>query len=84
MLINFLEQAERADSHGKLLETVRNYFNKCKKTYTLEVNQLKYKDDGKKIAEKLINQDVSFVIEGTVSANPIISDFCEKILFDYI
>ena len=50
----------------------------------LEVNQLKYRDQWKKTAEKLINQDVSFVIEGTVSANPMISDFCEKILFEYI
>lgn len=50
LLINFLEQAERADSNGKLLETVKNYFYKCKKTYMLEVNQLKYKDEGKKTA----------------------------------
>ena len=49
-----------------------------------EVNQLKYKDQGKKIALKLINQDVCFVIEGTVSANPIVSEFCEKILYLYI
>lgn len=47
----------------------------------LEMNQLKFQDEGKKKAKKLINQDVAYVIEGTVSANPIVSEFCAKILF---
>ena len=36
-MVNFLEQVERLDSQGKLMEIVWEYFLKCKKVYLIEV-----------------------------------------------
>lgn len=68
----------------KLLNVVRNYFLKCKRTYFIEINQMKFKDETKKRARKLITEDVSYLIEASISSNPIIAEFSQDILFQYI
>jgi hypothetical protein len=62
VLINFLEEAERLDPSKLLLNVVKNYFLKCKRTYFISINQMKFKDDTKKRARKLITQDVSYLV----------------------
>ena len=84
LLYNFLEQTERADPSGKLLTCVRYHFYKCIKTYIIETSRLKFQDSGKKIYCQLLKLDISFLVEGTISSNPILSEFCEGVLFDYV
>lgn len=47
LLVSFLEQAEGLDPTHKMLDLVLNYFLKCKKTYQIEINQMKYNDESK-------------------------------------
>ena len=73
LLVNILEQIERLDPQGQVFRMVWDYFMRCKKTYMIEVETMKGKDEGRKASRKLITRDVSFLIEGCVSANPNIS-----------
>ena len=50
----------------------------------IQIDQLKFQDSGKDIYSHLLRFDVSFLVEGTITANPILSDFCKDILFDYV
>ena len=50
----------------------------------IQIDQLKFQDSGKNIYSHLLRFDVSFLVEGTITANPILSDFCKDILFDYV
>ena len=73
LLYSLLEQIERADPSCRLLTYVKNYFLKCNKTYMIEMGRLKVQDNGKKIYCQLLKLDVAYVVEGTISANPILS-----------
>ena len=83
-MVNFLEQVERLDSQGKLMEIVWEYFLKCKKVYLIEVETMKSRDEGRTLARRLITRDVSFLVEGCDSANPKLSLFCWTVLQEYI
>ena len=61
------------DPSEKLLNILRNYFNRCVNTYLQDTSRLKFQDSGKKACIELLNKNVIFLIEGTISANPIIS-----------
>lgn len=76
LLVGLLEQVERVDPQGKLLTLVNEYFQKCIKTYLIEVDTLKGRDESRTHARALITQDVSYLIEGCVSANPNLHLFC--------
>ena len=47
----------------------------------IDKNRLKFQDAGKKTSVRLLSLDVSYLAEGSISANPLISDFCQKALF---
>ena len=76
LLVSFLEQVERIEPQGRMLRLVREYFIKCKRTYLIEVFTLKSRDESRGSARELITKNVSYLIEGCVSANPNIAAFC--------
>ena len=80
LLVNFLEQIERLDHQGRMMDIVWDYFIKYKKVYLIEVETMKSKDEGRTPARRLVTRDVSFLVEGCVSANPKLSLFCWTIL----
>lgn len=48
------------------------------------MSRLKFQDSGKQISVLLLSIDISFLSEGSISANPLISKFCQNALNDYI
>jgi hypothetical protein len=82
VLVQFLEETQKLSK--TMFRLVERYFDTCVRTYMIEFRRARVKDHYKDEVRELSKLDVSFLIQSTASANPVIAKFSLNCLQSFI
>ena len=63
---------------------VMKYFSTCVRTYMFSLKKAKRTDEFKDKIRKIIKNDISFLIQSSTSANPLVTTFSRNCLATFI
>ena len=63
---------------------VMKYFSTCVRTYMLQLKKAKRTDEFKERVRQVIKQDISYLIQSSASANPLVTNFSRNCLSTFI
>ena len=78
VLVQFIEETEKLS--GDINNLVMKYFNTCVRTYMLQLKKAKRTDEHKDKVRQVIKQDISYLIQSSASAHPLVTNFSRTCL----
>ena len=82
VLIQFIEETEKLSND--LNAIVMKYFLTCVRTYMLQLKKAKRTDEYKERVRQVLKKDISYLIQSSASANPLVKTFSRNCLTTFI